>query len=88
MKIKMPKVYTIFAHFMVREGWSFFDVQWEINFLKKQNINPDMSYKEMKEAYFPMVRKGAKKRLNRKDRVNVLLALQNAMNHASFPESA
>ena len=79
----MSKVYTIFAHFLVREGWSFFDVQWEINFLKKQHINPDMTHNEMKDAYFPKIRLGAKKRLNRKDRVNVLLTLENSMNHAS-----
>ena len=83
MKIKMSKVYTIFAHFLVRDGWSFADALWEVNFLKAQKVNADMTHKELKEAYFPKVRLGAKKRVTRKDRMNVLLTLENSMNHAS-----
>ena len=83
MKINMNKTYNIFAHFLIREGWNFFDVQWEIAFLRKQKVNAEMSHNELKDAYFPKVRLGAKKKLSRKERVNVLLTLENSMNHAS-----
>lgn len=36
------------------------------------------------EAYITMLRVGSKKRLNRKKRVDVALALNNAINHALF----
>ena len=68
---------------MLRDGWSLEDIKWEIEFLKKNNVNMDMTNKEMKTAYFPMIRKGSKKRINRKGKVIVLLTLQNAMNHAT-----
>lgn len=87
MKMSMNKAYSIFAHFLVREGWSFYDVKWEISFLRKQNINANMSEREMKDAYFPKIRLGAKKRINRKERMNVILTLQNAMNHSLYSEA-
>lgn len=88
MKNPMNKAYSIFAHFLVRDGWSFYDAKWEIAFLRKQNININMSEREMKDAYFPKIRLGAKKRLNRKDKIGIILTLQNAMNHSYFPEAS
>lgn len=76
--------WKLFALFQMREGWSLVEVNEEKIFLMTAGAKPEATYEEIKNLYFPMIRKGAKRRVNRKDRVNIILSYQRACNHASI----
>lgn len=70
--------------------WSYEEAVAEVALIKERigvdgyvagAMNPS---KFENDAYITMLRRGSKKRLNRKKRVDVALALNNAINHALF----
>ena len=89
-----PKFVTAFTRiaimFLVRDkGFSFDDADFEIKLIKERIglekfVAASGKGKFDNEEYIRLVRIGAKKRLNRKDRISVSLSLSNAINHASI----
>lgn len=83
-KIDVNKTYKYFEMFLKREGWSDEDIKWESNFFRDNlKISPEMHEREIKDLYFTSIRRGSKKRLNRKDKIGLVLTFSNAANHAS-----
>ena len=78
--------FTILKRFLRRDfNFSDTDANWEVDFIKnKLKINKDMSEKEIKELYITSIRKGAKLKISRKDKISIVLSISNAFNHAGF----
>lgn len=76
--------WKLFAIFIMREGWSLAEVNEEKIFLMTAGAKPEASNDMLKAAYFHMPRTGAKRRVDRQDRVNIIHTYQRACNHASI----
>ncbi len=76
--------WKLFAVFMMREGWSLVEVNEEKIFLMTAGAKPEATHDDMKASYFPMIRKGAKRRVNRQDRLHIIHTYERACNHASI----
>jgi len=83
----MNKTFEIFKLFLVRDhGFTTPEAIWEVNFFKELEVTWGMSGRALKDLYVHKLRKGSKKRLNRKDKMWIIMSLENAMNHACFCE--
>jgi hypothetical protein len=78
------KAWEIFYIFMARKGWSHDEIQFEAALLARAGFNPKATERELKDMYFTAIRKGATRRLTRKERIPVILTYENACNHASI----
>jgi len=83
----MKKTFEIFKMFLVRDhGFTLTEATWEVNFFESLGVEWGMKETELKDLYFHVLRRGSKKRLNRKDKRWIIITLGNAMNHACFCE--
>lgn len=78
------KTWEIFYIFMARKGWTHDEIQFEADLLARAGFTPKLTERELKDAYFTAIRKGATRRMTRKERVGVILTYENACNHASI----
>lgn len=88
-----PKFVTAFTQiacmFLVRKGFSLDEATFEIKIIKERIglekfVAASGKGKFDNEEYIRLSRIGAKKRMNRKERINVSQSLSNAINHASI----
>lgn len=80
-------VYQIFVGFIVRSGkLDQFDAIEEANRMEDAGLDMLAPPSEREHQYLTLVRIGATFKLNRKDRRELLLSLENAINHASFSD--
>lgn len=68
--------------FLVRtRKFNYEQAKFEINLIIER-LGLESFISQPKNTYLTLVRKGANVRLNRKDRLNVLLTLENVLNHS------
>ncbi len=80
-------VYHIFVGFIVRAGkLDQFDAEEEANRMEAAGLDMLAPPAEREHKYLTLVRIGANFKLNRKERRELLLFLENAINHASFSD--
>jgi len=76
------KILQIFKMFLVRDcGFSKRDAKVEVEFFK---ILEKPMVDVVLRDYIVMKRKGTKHQLNRKERMEIFLSFENAVNHATF----
>ncbi|MGW8177549.1 MAG: hypothetical protein ACWGQW_01970 [bacterium] len=80
------KVFRIFMMFVIRSGKLSPKQALEeaLRMRETFSVLPSTSPKERLEAYKELVRKGASFPLTRRDKINLMLSLENAINHACF----
>lgn len=76
--------WVIFEMFLQRKGWTAEQTAFEIARMKEAGFGTDLTEDDLTGIYFRMSRVGGTKRLNRNDRMGVILTYQNACNHASI----
>ena len=81
------EVYSIFTNFIVRGNkLNQWDAVEEANRMQDIELPLLGTPQEREEKYLTHVRIGATFKLNRKERRDLLLSLENAINHASFSD--
>lgn len=72
----MQNARSIFVNFLMREGWTQEQATTECDFVDGKT----------KDQYVYTARIGATKPLNRKEKMSVYMAWENAQNHATFDQ--
>lgn len=82
-------VRTIFVMFCMRKtGWTrdMAENEWGVMMKGRVDVTSNASARQRRDAYCETSRRGSTFKMNRRDRINLCLTLENAINHATFSD--